>query len=551
MSKFSKSSKKSTADHRKFQDKAVQNFDGGTSYELNPLDTLRIVAASSIFGEPSYYRGSHDKISNLSTLTRHDVLGIYDDSKVETTTDVFTNVIDAALDYDFEGTLELARKLRHEYFMRLNPAVIFIRAAQHPKRGEFNSSNPGVMRKIGTELIIRPDDITNQFDYYMWLNVTKNGLPSIVKRVWADALGEFDAYRINKYKSKSLIDLVRISHAKSDVINELMTTGGVAVDESSQTWESLRSQGKTWEEIVDTIRIPHMALLRNLRGIFTEVDNKEFTEKVCENLVKGVKGGKQFPFRYYTAYQMVERSDVNHKGLILDTLEKCLDEAVSNLPKLEGKTICLSDNSGSAWGTIPSEYGSVTIAEIGNLSSIITALQSDEGEVGVFGDRLDISPVSNRNGILSQLREANERGRAQGQGTENGIWIFLNNAIENKEVYDNIFIYSDQQAGHGGLFGENPSEYRGYTYNKGGWSGDRYIDVLKLVQKYRRTVNPKVNVFTIQTAGYNNSVVPENLYRGAVLGGWTGKESVYAKELIDVWKQVESSTAKVTEELTQ
>lgn len=547
MSKFSKSSKKSVASVRTHEKTAVKNFMGGTSYTLNPLDTLRIVAASSIFGEPSYYRGSHDKPSNLSMLLKNDILGLYG-KDVESTTDVFTNVIDAALDHDFEATLEMARTLRHEYFMRMNPAVIFIRAAQHPKRVEFNNENHGVMRKIGSELIVRPDDITNQFEYYMWLNVTKKGLPSIVKRVWADTLGEFDAYRINKYKSKSLIDLVRISHAKSDVINELMTTGGVTVEESSQTWESLRSQGKTWVEIFDTIKIPHMALLRNLRGIFTEVDNKEFADKVCENLVGGVPYGKQFPFRYYTAYQMIDRSDVNHKGLILDTLEKCLDVSVSNLPKLDGKTICLSDNSGSAWGSLNSEYGTVTVAEIGNLSSIVTALQSDEGEVGVFGDRLDITPVSSRNGILSQAREAATRGRNQGGATENGIWLFFRDAIKNKTHYDNIFVYSDMQAGHGGLFGVDEREYKDYIYEDKSYG--RYIDVLKLVQKYRKAVNPKVNIFTVQTAGYNNSVVPETLYRGAVLGGWTGKESTYAKALTEAWDQVETEVP-VTDEVTQ
>lgn len=542
MSKFSKSSKKSISETRVAGETAVTNFMGGTSYTLNPLDTLRIVAASSIFGEPSYYRGSHDKPSNLSTLLENDVLGLYGD--VETTTDVFTKVIDAALDHDFEATLEMARTLRHEYFMRMNPAVIFIRAAQHPKRGEFNENNPGVMRTIGLELIVRPDDITNQFDYYMWLNVTKKGLPSIVKRVWADALSQFDAYRLNKYKSKGLIDLVRISHAKSDLISELMTTGDVTITSTEQTWESLRSQGKTWKEIFDTIKIPHMALLRNLRGIFTEVEDLEFAKKVCEQLKGGVLYGKQFPFRYYTAYQAV--GSVNHSGLLRDTLEECLDISVANLPKLKGKTVCLSDNSGSAHGSMTSEYGTVSIAEIGNLSSIVTALQSDEGEVGVFGDRLSMKPVSSRNGILSQLVETNDRGRGQGMGTENGIWLFFRDAIENKTHYDNIFCYSDMQVGHGQLFGENVSEYKDYIY--GDSHHGRYIDVLKLAQKYRKVVNPKVNIFTVQTAGYNNSVVPESMYRGAILGGWTGKESTYAKTIIDTWNDVESRV-EVTQEV--
>jgi hypothetical protein len=60
-----------------------------------------------------------------------------------------------------------------------------------------------------------------------------------------------------------------------------------------------------------------------------------------------------------------------------------------------------------------------------------------------------------------------------------------------------------------------------------------------LVQKYRKTVNPKVNVFTVQVAGYNNSVLPENLYRGAILAGWTGRETSFSKAIIDTWDSIE------------
>lgn len=35
---------------------AEVNYMGGISYEINPLDTLKMVTASSIFGEPQYYR---------------------------------------------------------------------------------------------------------------------------------------------------------------------------------------------------------------------------------------------------------------------------------------------------------------------------------------------------------------------------------------------------------------------------------------------------------------------------------------------------------------
>ena len=544
MSKLSEYAVKSKTEIRKHEDLVVENFMGGNSYKLSPLQTLKIIAASSIFGEPQYYRDgikTKASIKNYDTLLEYSIFaGLVDAST--SAADVFTDAIDAALDYDFKGTLDLATELRMMFFMRLNPAVIFIRASIHPKRAEFNESNPGYMKTVGKSIALRPDDLTNQFEYFMYVNKAKNKLSSIVKRTWAERLGEYSRYQLNKYKGKSLIDLVRISHAWNDNIDELMKTGSIKVEESERTWENLKSAGKTWKEILETIEMPHMALLRNLRGIFKEIEDLETAKSIMEKLSGGVHKGNQFPFRYWSAYKAVEKEEeINHKGIILDGLESCMDISVLNMPKLSGKTICLSDNSGSAWGQLTSEYGTVHAAEIANLSSLITGKQSDEGEIGLFGDNLIIEPVSKRNGLLSQLKAVNsvERDDSRlGGSTENGIWIFFDQAIKEKKHYDNIFIYSDMQAGHGGLYGTNPSEYKDFVHSKGGW---RYIDVLALVSKYRKEVNPKVNVFSVQVAGYDNTVLPENLYRGAILGGWTGKEPVFAKALIDTWNEIESS----------
>lgn len=537
MSRLSKHGEKNTV--AKHESEVTKNFMAGNSYTLTPLTTLKIVAASSIFGEPQYYRdgvGAPAGIKNMMTLREYSIFTSLIGASTKSAADIFTAAIDKALDHDFKGTLDLALELRKEYFMRLNPAVIFVRANMHKNRVKFNEENPGYMRDIGKAIAMRPDDITNQFEYFMFVNGKKNGLSSLMKRTWASRLAEFSRYQLNKYKSKRLIDLVRISHASSEDINELMKTGTIEVSETEQTWETMRSAGKSWREILETLDVPHMALLRNLRGIFTEINDITAAKEVCAALKAGVPTGKQFPFRYFSAYQALSTaSGVNHLSLLKDTLEECLDIAVANMPKLDGKTICLSDNSGSAWGALNSEYGTVRVAEIANLSSLITALQSDEGEVGVFGDKLSVKEVSKRNGLLSQLMETSTRGRAQGGGTENGIWMFFDDAIRNKKHYDNIFIYSDMQAGHGGLYGVNANEYRQYIHKRGG----SYIDVLALAERYRKEVNPKVNLFTVQVAGYDNSVLPENLYRGAILAGWTGKEPVYAKMLIDSWNEVE------------
>jgi hypothetical protein len=65
------------------------------------------------------------------------------------------------------------------------------------------------------------------------------------------------------------------------------------------------------------------------------------------------------------------------------------------------------------------------------------------------------------------------------------------------------------------------------------------MNVYQALEKYRREVNPKVNFFSIQTAGYDNVLVPEMAYRCAFLSGWTGKETQFMERYIHIWDELE------------
>lgn len=546
MSKMSKAVAKQQEVNSLRLDETVTNFMGGDSYIINPLDTLKMITASSIFGEPSYYRDSNSSKRYLykinPVLSEFDIM--FKEYENKTTNQIFEDAIDKALDYDFGGTLEWAVELRKNYMMRLNPQVIMVRASIHPKREEWTKEHPGLFNEINQKVMQRADEPMTQMTYYMYQNGgKKNDIPSIIKRSWAKNLSSLNRYKVAKYKNHEcgMINAVRISHAHSKVLDELMTTGTVEVTENQKTWENLRSQGKSWKEILETCDLGHMALLRNLRGIFTEIDDLELCQMYMKKLKDGVIEGKQFPFRYWSALKVIEKSDCNHKAVIMDALEECMDIAIENFPKLKGKTICLSDNSGSAWGSFNSEYGSVTVAEIDNLSSVITAMCSDEGYVGKFGDKLIITPITKRNGVLSQTKSITNKGyRDVGGNTEGGIWKFFRDAIRNGQQWDNIFIYSDQQAGHGGLYGTeyDIKEYRSNYMVKGDF--ETMINVFKLIEEYRKKVNPKVNVFSIQTAGYDNVVIPEYAYRTNIMYGWTGREAVFADTIIKQWDEIDT-----------
>lgn len=525
------------------KDKVVKNFMDGESYAYSPLATLKMISASSIFGEPSYYRdGGIGKRSMRYSARGNEIWSklldyiiIPKEYNGKSTTEIMTEAIDASLDYDYEGTLNWAVELRTVYNIRLNPQIIMVRAAIHPKRKAFTANNKVNFRFINCQVMQRADEPMVQIAYYLFINNgKKNNIPNILKRSWSDKLSSLKPYAINKYKNAEIgmINAVRICHANSENINELMSTGDIQVSNSETTWEQMRSAGKDWMYILENCNISHMALMRNLRNIFSEINNVAIADAVIAELKRGVLHGKQFPFRYYSAYKAIRDSNVHHKDILLDALEDCVDISIANMPQLSGKTICLTDNSGSAWGTIPTEYGSVTIAEIDNLSSILTAKCSDEGYVGVFGDRLKIIPISKNDKVLRKLSEINKIGKEIGMNTEGGIWTFFQKATKNKDKFDNIFIYSDMQAGHGELYGTSTQQQE---YRNADCSCGMYINVFQCLLNYRRQVNKNVNMFSVQTAGYNNSVLPEYAYRTSMMSGWTGKEALFAKMLIDIW----------------
>lgn len=523
--------------------RGVKNFMAGISYEINPLDTLKMISASSVFGEPQYYRNGEDSEATIldgvygieRAFTEYSLIEM-DKFSGMNTSQVMEKAIDDALTADFGGVLDWAIELREHYMMRLNPQIIMVRAASHPLRESFTRENPGKFSEVAQRVMSRGDDVINQIQYWLFTRGTKRGISAILKRSWAKNIGSMSAYSMSKYGHAGigLIDAVRISHAKGKLVDTLMREGRVKMPGNSDTWERLRSSGKSWREILRAINIPHMALLRNLRGIFTEIGDEKTVNYVLSNLKAGVKKGRQFPFRYLSAYKAVNASNVFRKNRILSALEDCMNISCENLPKLPGRSAFLTDNSGSAWGECTSEYGTMTIAEIGNLSSVIGAANSEKGVIFAFGDNL-VTLELGSSSILHSAELLNNFSKNCGYSTENGVWLFFKKAILQHQHWDNIFIYSDMQAGHGDLYGQNPEDYKAL----GCCICGKYIDVNRLVKIYRAKVNPKVNVYCIQTAGYTNVLVPEYGYRTAILYGWTGKELIFADAVRRIWDELE------------
>jgi 60 kDa SS-A/Ro ribonucleoprotein len=497
------------------------NWMGGRSFELSdPVARLRLAASSCFFGEPMYYH--RDEGGSPRTAARARVRPTLGDAELARLRDTLNAVdprdwrglgpaalleraIDEALAADAERTLAEAVRLRVEEHIRTTPQVILVRAANHRA-----VKGTGLVRRYAKDVIRRADEPATGLAYQ--LARFGKPVPNALKKAWRDALARFDAYELAKYKMGSrevkTVDVVNVTHPKSAAVDRL-ARGELTV--SGATWEAIvsakGSNAEAWREALGAMG--HMALLRNLRNLNEAgVKPKEFVAK----LVAGAPKGQQLPFRYYSAYRAV--GDKAPPSL-RDGIEACLDISLANLPSFPGRVMSLCDNSGSARSTTTSSLGTMQISTIANLTGVLTGMRSDDGYVGVFGDRLETFSVRRRASAFDQLEQAERLGGRVGGNTENGVWLFWDRAIRAKEHWDYVFVYSDMQAGHGGLYGPDANAYREFR-----WGETNYIDVAKLVAAYRQRVNPNVLVFLVQIAGYQDTIVPEFYDKTYILGGW-------------------------------
>lgn len=518
------------------------NFMGGAGYDLaDPIKTLRMAAASCFFGEPRYYQQDADdhrrpkatsdvsvsRLSLVDTTRLRASLGATDPQswRDKTPAEAIEDAIDASLNLDPEGTLLLAVELRNEHYIRTTPQVILVRAAHHPKvRGS------GLVRKHGPGIIKRADEPAVGLAYHSWRYPGKP-LPNSLKKAWANALAGFNEYQLAKYRMESkgskTVDVVNLVHPNSPAIGklvrgELKTTG--------QTWEAILSaNGSTPEAWREALKVMgHMALLRNMRNLLQKGVPPEL---FINELVASAPTGKQLPFRYFSAYKAVEGMA---SGKVLDAIEGAMIISLKNLPRFSGRTMSLCDNSGSAKAATTSSMGTMAINEIANLTGVLTGMVSEDGYLGVFGDGLQTFAVRERASIFDQVKKAKVLGESDPGRTENGVWMFWDQAIKKRERWDNVFIYSDMQAGHGGLYGlpgQVPSEYVWNRAYMGSYGNRPYVDISKLINRYRAEVNAYVNVFLVQVAGYQDTILPEFYRRTYILGGWSDGVFRFAAEM--------------------
>ncbi len=513
------------------------NFHGSRNwFASSPITTLAMAASSMFFGEDQYWRAGSsgnagvDKYLHIR-IKIGDVVKTLGNSPFDkwrglNSAQIMENAIDDALEFDHVATLFFAVELRQKHHMRLTPQVILVRAAHHEKvRGT------GIIGRVADGILQRMDDVTNGLAYQLNTYVDAEGktlpIPNALKKVWRARLESAKPYELAKYTSRNkgvtLQDVIKLTHPNSKAINAFMK-GEIKLEGDNETWESMVSrEGSTKETWTKAFGVMgHMALLRNMRNL---IQHKAVEPRVlADKLKEGVVGGRQLPFRYLSAYLALQKEGIDNP-IIRDAIEESMVLSLGELPKLKGRVIVLSDNSGSAQGQQISKDSDMTVSKIGNLLSIFCARMYTEGYVGIAGDNLEVRGVRKTASVFDQWEELNNISRRIGQGGESGFWHWFRGALQdpkNPEVnFDTIIIISDQQAGHGGLHASGlPTEFT--TGREGGFSSSwGSIDINTLLMLYRAKINPNTSAYMIQSAGYTDAVVPDFYPNTYMIGGWS------------------------------
>lgn len=494
----------------------VVNYMDKKAYKQTPKEEL-IFAVLTTFMENSYYESKDERLKRIKEL------------------------VGTIAKKDPAFVAKLAIYARTTFNMRsVFPVLIGELAKVH--------SGDSIVRKGIAKGVTRVDDITELVAY---LGV--DNLSTRVKKGINQALNKFDSYQFAKYSGKSkevsLVDVVNLTHPKATNPKTAEALRALIKDElkNTDTWESKKSAGEStaevFNELLDDNKLGYMALLRNLRNIVQSGD-VALVQKAAASIrdPEKVAKSKQLPFRFLSAYEALEGSttttgalkfekDVDGVEVLKQAVEEALLLSIKNIPLLSGRTMILSDNSGSMGGdyggkSVTSAYSQRTTANIANLFATLYWMRADNTMVGLFGDLL-LTPKMNRaKGLFENYKALAKTAADCGPSTEKGIFEAFNQLIASKTLVDRIVIFSDCQVGDGCSWYDNHGN-RGDNFNA-------------LLVKYLK-VNPTVKVYSVNLKGYNNEMTPQN---GQImrLTGWSDK-------IFDIMERNEIAPGTMTKEV--
>ncbi len=472
----------------------TKNYEGGDAYGLDmKLRLYSAVCAGSL--QPKFYapevKGQIDEIRQL----------------IRKVPDKFT--------------AKLAVYAREQMYLRSIPLVLAVELA-----GVHQGDS--LVGKMVSRIVQRADEITELLSYYQEANavvVPKSKEIGKIKKLkklskqirlgLAAAFNKFDEYQFSKYDREGdvkLRDALFLVHPKPKDDAQQALFDKIAKNElaTAYTWESeLSAKGnkkETWEDLIDSDRLPYMALLRNLRNILGAGVSLSHLEKTLGRISdpEEVHRSRQFPFRFFNAYREIDKAADFDKARVTDAIERAFIASGENIPVYkEDRIVVAFDDSGSMDHPL-SDKSKTMYYEIGMILGALLNIKCDRAIVGAFSDEWRVMNPPKR-GLLSWINDYEAVA-----GSTNG-WLVLDDLIRRKLQADKVFVFTDMQLWNSWVslpWGTMRLEKRSFS---------------DFWHYYKQNIAPNAKLYLFDLAGHGTTPV-STLEKGVYfIAGWSDK----------------------------
>lgn len=424
--------------------KTAVNHEGVASFARDGKSDLFLLAVTNMVGEDTYYESAAVRDARFKSLV-HQVTG-----------------------EDADWVARFIPWLRNVANMRTASVVA---AVEYVRAGGPNA------RQVINSAISRADEPMELLSY--WIGVYGRPIPSSVKRGVNDALARvWNEYSVAKYdgsgNSFRMGDVVNLTRPKGgetfrsplykyvqdtrfgatpdvsqlpmlakrravnagEITRDQLLANPELIKDAGMTWESLSGLGAmdaaAWEAVIPNMG--YMALLRNLRNFEQAGISAASTKYVHDFLTDPgqVARSRQFPYRFWSAYK-------NTNGLkYASAIETALDLSLQNLPSFTGRTLILTDTSGSMRGTM-SGKSTMSRLDAAALFAMALALKGEDVDLYGWADFSYKHEIAKGGSVLREMEKFTATCGKAGHGTN------LAQAMTNYSGHDRVVVFSDMQ----------------------------------------------------------------------------------------------------------
>lgn len=483
MSKFNKSTKGKNT---------TVNKSGNRAYKLQDKEKLAAMVLTSLYGEEKFYGDNSKALVNLATV----------------------------VDPIFVAKLALYAR-RKMNLRSVSHVLTAILANREDVKGM------PLVRNLINQVVVRPDDITEILAVY--LNFYGKPIPNALKKGLADKMGDMTEYGLGKYnggkKEITFKDVIMLTHPKPRDIRETDLFKKVLEDtlETPYTWETeLSEKGNTkevWEDLIASGKVGYMALLRNLKNIIKAQPRniQDVYDQIMDR--EAVLKSKQLPFRFYTAYTLLDSEGLMTSKLAY-ILNTALEYSTENIETLPGKTLIAVDSSGSMSHKI-SDRSSVSCFNIATIIAMMANKICEEAVTMSFDDSYSLLSPSRNSGIIDSAQ------CIPNHGGSTDIRLPFDYMLKEKAFFDRVIIISDNEMNAGKM---NKVPYSGWGRPRENTNG---ATCQSRLDRVRKEINPDLWLHGIDLVGYGTQQFTGGKY--SFLAGWN--ETVF-----DVIKYNEEGT---------